>query len=77
MALKAQFLHFQYELNKFSFTRTENQMLKILEKAKKKKNPIILYTIVNSKLAKFLTEQSNKKKYSLLWCFGRSYIKFF
>jgi len=67
MALKAQFLHFQYELNKFSFTRTENQMLKILEKAKKKKNPIILYTIVNSKLAKFLIEQSNKKN---IPCFG-------
>ena len=37
MALKAQFINFEYELNKFSFTRTENQILKILEKTKKMK----------------------------------------
>ena len=35
MALKAQFTNFEYELNQFSFTRTENQILKILEIAKK------------------------------------------
>ena len=70
MALKAQFSNFKYESNQFSFTRTENQILKILENAKKDKNPIILYTIVNSKLAKFLAEQSNKKKipcYVQIW----------
>ena len=32
MALKAQFVNFEYELNQFSFTRTENQILNILEK---------------------------------------------
>ena len=67
LALKAQFLNFKYELYHFSFTRTENQMLKILEKTKQNENPIILYTIVNNKLAKFLTEQTNKKK---IPCFG-------
>ena len=67
MALKAQFVKFEYELNQFSFTRTENQMLKILEQAKKVENPIILYTIVNSKLAKFLADQSKKKN---IPCFG-------
>jgi len=67
MALKAQFNNFEYESNHFSFTRTENQILKILEEAKKKRNPIILYTIVNSKLAKFLTDQSIKKN---IPCFG-------
>ena len=36
MALKAQFNNFEYESNHFSFTRTENQILKILEDAKKK-----------------------------------------
>ncbi len=77
MALKAQFSNVEYESNHFSFTRTENQILKILEDAKKKRKPIILYTIVNSKLAKFLADQSIKKKYSLFWSFGRSYIKFF
>ena len=67
MALKAQFSNFEYESNHFSFTRTENQILKILEDAKKKRNPIILYTIVNSKLAKFLADQSIKKN---IPCFG-------
>ena len=67
MALKAQFVNFEYELNQFSFTRTENQILNILKKAKKAENPIILYTIVNSKLAKFISDQSSKKN---IPCFG-------
>ena len=67
MALKAQFNNFNYDLNQFSFTRTENQILKILEQAKKVENSIILYTIVNSKLAKFLADQCYKKN---IPCFG-------
>ena len=30
LALKAQFVDFKYEINQFSFTRTENQILKII-----------------------------------------------
>ena len=67
MALKAQFTNLEYEINQFSFTRTENQIIKILEEAKSKKNPIILYTIVNSKLAKFLAEEAKKRN---MPCFG-------
>jgi len=67
MALKAQFTNFEYVLNQFSFTRTENQILKILDEIKKNENPIILYTIVNSKLAKFLSNESRKKN---IPCFG-------
>ena len=67
LALKAQFDNFEYEINQFSFTRTETQIKKILESAEESRNSIILYTIVNSKLAKFLTESSNKKK---IPCFG-------
>ena len=67
LALKAQFTNFEYELNNFSFTRTENQIQQILEKAKKRENPIILYTIVNSKLAKHLADQAQLKK---IPCFG-------
>ncbi len=67
LALKAQFTNFEYELNNFSFTRTENQIQQILEKAKKRENPIILYTIVNSKLAKYLTDQAQSKQ---IPCFG-------
>ena len=50
----------------FSFTRTESQTLSILKQAKKDKNSIILYTIVNSKLAKYLTEKLMKEKYPVL-----------
>ena len=67
LALKAQFENFYYQINQFSFTRTETQIKKIIENAETNKNPIILYTIVNSKLAKFLVEESNKKK---IPCFG-------
>ena len=67
MALKAQFNNFNYDLNQFSFTRTKNQISTILNDAKKKESPIILYTVVNSKLAKFLAEEANKKN---IPCFG-------
>ena len=45
LALKAQFEKFDYQINQFSFTRTETQINKIIEKAgaKKKPNNIIYY----------------------------------
>ena len=67
LALKAQFSKIEYKAHQFSFTRTENQILKIIDICKKKENCIILYTIVDTKLAKFLTTESFKKK---IPCFG-------
>tara|TARA_Y100001970_G_scaffold277322_1_gene381308 strand:- start:6013 stop:6837 length:825 start_codon:yes stop_codon:yes gene_type:complete len=67
MALKAQFDKFDHTLFHFSFTRTENQLMKILEEAQKKNNSIILYTIVDNKLARFLSQEANKKN---IPCFG-------
>jgi|TARA_B100001063_G_scaffold29982_1_gene22973 regulator of PEP synthase PpsR (kinase-PPPase family) len=67
LALKAQFKNIEYKVNEFPFTRTENQVLKILEDAKKSDNSIILYTIVDNNLAKFLANQSEDKG---LPCFG-------
>ncbi len=67
MALKAQFKNFKHKLFHYSFTRTENQILKILEEAKKKEDSIILYTIVDNKLAKYLSQEANKKN---IPCFG-------
>ena len=54
LALKAQFNKIIYKKHQFSFIRTGNQVLKIVDVCKKKKNSIILYTIVDTKLAKFL-----------------------
>ena len=67
LALKAQFKNFNYKIHQCSFTRTENQILKILDISKKQKNSIILYTIVDNKIAKFLVKESNKFK---IPCFG-------
>ena len=67
LALKAQFKKFSYKIHPYSFTRTENQILKILEDTKLQKNSIILYTIVDSNLAKFLSRESNKIRVP---CFG-------
>ena len=67
LALKAQFLNIEYKVHSFSFTRTENQILKILQDAGKNKNSIILYTIVDNNLAKYLVNVSENKK---IPCFG-------
>ena len=62
LALKAQFKNFNYKIHQYSFTRTENQILKILEISKKEKNSIVLYTIVDKNLANFLLELTKKNK---------------
>ena len=67
LAIKAQFTNIDYKVHTYSFTRTENQILKILSDAKKNSNSIILYSIVDSNLAKYLTNTSNVKK---IPCFG-------
>ena len=67
LALKAQFLNIEYKVHSYSFTRTENQILKILQDAEKNSNAIILYTIVDNNLAKYLVNVSEDKK---IPCFG-------
>ncbi|WP_440934827.1 pyruvate, water dikinase regulatory protein [Candidatus Pelagibacter sp.] len=67
LALKVQFLNIEYKVHSYSFTRTENQILKILEDAQKNKNSIILYTIVDNSLAKYLANASQDKN---IPCFG-------
>ncbi|MDC0987822.1 kinase/pyrophosphorylase [Candidatus Pelagibacter sp.] len=67
LALKAQFKNIEYKVHSYSFTRTENQILKILEDAKKNENSVILYTIVDNNLAKYLANVSDQKK---IPCFG-------
>ena len=67
LALKAQFKNIEYEIHSYSFTRTENQILKILEDSRMNDNSIILYTIVDNNLAKYLANTSADKK---IPCFG-------
>ena len=66
-AIKAQFKNIDYKIHTYSFTRTENQISKIISQAKNEPNSIILYSIVDSNLAKHLANVSSDKK---IPCFG-------
>jgi regulator of PEP synthase PpsR (kinase-PPPase family) len=66
-AIKAQFKNIEYKIHTYSFTRTENQILKILTDAEKNNDSIILYSIVDNQLARYLANISNNKK---IPCFG-------
>ena len=65
-AIKAQFKNIDYKIHTFSFTRTENQIYKILSESEENRNSIILYSIVDSNLAKYLAKISAEKKYHVL-----------
>ena len=67
LALHAQFSNFKYKSHLCSFTRTENQIIKILQVCKKNKNSIILYTIVDTRLAQLLLVKSKAEN---IPCFG-------
>ena len=60
LALKAQFSNFECKTIHYAFTRTKNQVDKIISKSKLEENVIILYTVVDNKLAKYLSEESKK-----------------
>ena len=72
LSLKSQFKNFDYEKKEFFFVRTEQQVNKIIEESSKTTNPIILYTIVENKLAKYLSKESeniiglNLKKWDIV-----------
>ena len=67
IAIKAQFKNIEYKIHTYSFTRTENQIYKILSEAEKHSTSIILYSIVDSNLAKYLANTSDEKN---IPCFG-------
>ena len=76
LALKAQFKNIEYKIHSYSFTRTENQILKILGEAKKNKNSVILYTIVDNNLAKYLSDVSKEKKIPCFSVLGNLILNF-
>ena len=67
LSLKSQFANFDYEKKEFAFVRTEQQIDKIIKECNKIENSIILYTIVETKLAKYLANQSERNSVP---CFG-------
>ena len=67
LSLKSQFANFEYYKKEFAFIRTEQQINKIIKECNQIENSIILYTIVETKLAKYLASQSEKNSVP---CFG-------
>ena len=67
LSLKSQFANFEYGKKEFAFVRTEQQIDKIINECVEIKNSLILYTIVETKLAKYISRQSEKNKVP---CFG-------
>ena len=60
LAIKAQFSNFDCRTIHYSFTRTENQIDKIISQSKKEENIIILYTIVDNELSNYIKLQTKK-----------------
>ncbi len=67
LSLQSQFKNFKYEKKEFFFVRTQQQVDKIINDGVKGNNPIILYTIVETKLAKYLSKRSQETN---IPCFG-------
>ncbi len=67
LAIQSQFASFEYNKKEYVFIRTEQQIDKILNEYKEKKNTIFLYTVVDTKLAKYLASESLKNN---IPCFG-------
>ena len=65
LAIKSQFSNFNYIKKQYVFIRTENQINKIIKEAEGNKNVIILYTVVEPKLDKYISLTCKKKKNSL------------
>jgi regulator of PEP synthase PpsR (kinase-PPPase family) len=76
LAIKAQFKNIEYDVKSYFFTRTENQVSKIMEEAKKNDNAIILYTIVDTSLAKFLANKGGEKKIPCFSVLGNLIMNF-
>ena len=67
LSLKSQFANFDYDKKEFAFVRTEQQIDKIIKECNQIENSLILYTIVETKLAKYI---SNKSEENRVPCFG-------
>ena len=67
LALQSQFANFNYEKKEYVFIRPNQQIDKITKECLGKESVIILYTIVDTKLAKFLDAECKKNN---IPCFG-------
>jgi len=76
LALKAQFSNFNCKTIHYAFTRTKNQIDKIISKCKTEENVIVLYTIVDNNLAKYLAEETKKNNVPCFEVLGNLILDF-
>jgi hypothetical protein len=76
LAIKAQFSDFDCKTIHYSFTRTKNQIDKIISKSKSEKNIIILYTIVDKNLSKYMLEETKKNNIPSFEVLGNLILEF-
>ena len=76
LALKSQFSNFTYDKKEHVFVRTENQVNKILDEIEKRDNSIVLYTIVETKLAKHISLKCNQKQIPCFSILGNLILNF-
>ena len=67
LSLQSQFKNFHYDKKEFVFVRTEQQVDRIISEASRINNPIFLYTVVETRLAKVLSKKCEEKN---IPCFG-------
>ena len=67
LSLKSQFSNFEYDKKEYVFVRTEQQIDRIIKECNSLTNTIILYTIVETKLAKYISQKSELNN---IPCFG-------
>jgi len=76
LAVKAQFSNFNCKTVHYSFTRTKNQIDKIISESKTEKNIIILYTIVDPELADYMTKEAQKNGIACFEALGNLILGF-
>jgi len=76
LALKSQFYNFDYEKKEYIFIRTKDQVDKIIKVNEGKNNPIVLYTIVETKLAKYISLKCNQRNIPCFSILGNLILNF-
>ncbi len=76
LAIKAQFSNFNCKTIHYSFTRTKNQIDKIISNSRTAKDIIVLYTIVDNNLAKYLVTETKKNNIPCFEVLGDLIISF-
>tara|TARA_B100000780_G_scaffold277921_1_gene249868 strand:- start:1536 stop:2363 length:828 start_codon:yes stop_codon:yes gene_type:complete len=76
LALKSQFYNFDYEKKEYIFIRTKDQVDKIIKVNEGKNNSIVLYTIVETKLAKYISLKCNQRNIPCFSILGNLILNF-